>query len=277
MKPPLPTERVFALPCFEGVRLIRLYTAKHPEAPLEKLVPLIEHIEADAANLDLQAAVYLHGIVNPDCPLIGEQFYQECISAVVTKHQPTWATAMKQGRVRFLDTLETNDRDIFVAAGLANDPAPLAVATWWDGVTGIGRLAVDLEKMRQAREAELLTFEREVKRLAALGVHKLPIWKGLDDNWAGYDVLSYDPSEHGTVNRLIEVKSTINSPLRFLLTRNEWEKAKDAGPAYHFHIWDMAKTPPVLYERTVDEVSLHIPSDNQKGRWKTAEIPVGAQ
>jgi hypothetical protein len=79
----------------------------------------------------------------------------------------------------------------------------------------------------------------------------------------------------GKARWLIEVKSTISSPLRFILTRGEWERAKDGGPAYHFHIWDMQKVPPILYQRTVLQVAAHIPSDNEKGKWKTAEIPLG--
>lgn len=275
MKPRPSTERVFALSCFEGVRLIRIYAAKHPGHSLEELVLIIEHIEADAANLDLEASVYLHGLVGPECALEGEPFYQGCISAVVTKHQPNWSTAMKQGRIRFLDSLEPNDRDVFAAAGLAKEPPSLALAMWWDGVTGLARLLADLEKMKQAREAEQLTMDYETRRLASLGIDKPPIWKGLDDNWAGYDVLSYNPGEFGLVNRMIEVKSTVNSPLRFMLTRNEWDQAVKAGPAYLFHVWDMAKVPPVLYDRAVAQVAPHIPSDNEKGKWKIAEIPLG--
>jgi hypothetical protein len=75
-------------------------------------------------------------------------------------------------------------------------------------------------------------------------------------------------------NRLIEVKSTIASPIRFYLTRNEWEKALNFGDAYHFHIWDLQANPPRLYQRTVADIAPHVPTDNEKGRWKDAEIPV---
>lgn len=269
------TERVFALSCFEGVRLIRVYAAKQPDCPIPELLPIIEHIEPDAANLDLEASIYLHTLVDAGCALNGDEFYQACISAVVTKHQPNWSKAMKQGRMRFLDGLERNDRDVFAAAGLAKEPPPLYVVTWWDTVTGFARLLADIEKMEQAREAEQLTIDHEIKRLSGLGIDKPPVWKGLDDNFAGYDVLSYDAGEFGLINRMIEVKSTINSPLRFILTRNEWDQAVKAGPAYIFHVWDMAKTPPVLYERTSAQVAPHIPNDNEKGKWKTAEIPLG--
>jgi hypothetical protein len=172
------------------------------------------------------------------------------------------------------DSLEQNDRDVFSAAGLIKEPPPIEVVLWWDSVAGYARLLTDLEKMEQAREAEALTMEYERKRLKGLGIDKEPEWKGLDDNFASYDVLSYDPGEFAPTNRMIEVKSTIASPLRFIVTRNEWDQAEKLGPAYVFQLWDMQKVPPVLYERTSAQVAVHIPSDNENGKWKTAEIPL---
>lgn len=269
------TERVFSLSAFEGVRLIRTYAAKQPSTPLDQLLPIIERIESDAPSLDLQASLYLHHIVDENCPLTGNAFYQACISAVVTKHQPNWSNAMRQGRMRFLDSLETNDHDVFVAAGLAKEPPPIEVVRWWDTVSGYARMIADIERMDRAREAEALSMEYERKRLHKLGINKEPEWKGLDDNFAGYDVLSYDTGEFAPTNRLIEVKSTIASPLRFIVTRGEWDAAAKFGSAYVFHVWDMQKVPPVLYERTTAQVAAHIPTDNEKGKWKTADIPVG--
>lgn len=269
------TERVFALSAFEGVRIIRTYAARQPDVPLVELLPIIERIEADAPNLDLQAAVYLHDLVEIECPLTGDGFYQACITAVVTKHEPNWCKAMKQGRMRFLDSLKQNDRDVFAAAGLAKEPPSIEVVTWWDTVAGYARMLADIDKMEQAREAEALSIAHERARLKALGIDKEPEWKGLDDNFAGYDVLSFDPGEFAPTNRMIEVKSTVASPLRFIVSRNEWEQALKFGPAYLFHVWDMQKNPPVLYERTSEQVAAHIPTDNEKGKWTAAVIPLG--
>lgn len=269
------TERLFTLPTFEGVRLIRIYVAKRLGCTFEELLFTINRVEADARDLDLAAATYLHKLVEDGCPVDGYDFYQACITAVVTKHQPNWCKAMRNGRRRFLDSLRQNDRDVFNAAGLMEEPPPLAVALWWDSVAGFARLLTDMEKMKQARKAEELTMNFERVRLKMLGIHKEPEWKGLDDNFAGYDVLSYDPGEFAPTNRMIEVKSTTASPLRFIISRNEWEQASKFGPAYLFHVWDMQKDPPALYERTTAQVALHIPTDNDKGKWKTAEIPLG--
>jgi hypothetical protein len=269
------TERVFALSAFEGVRLIRLYAANQPDCPLDELLSIIEHVEADASNLDLEAAVYLHRLIENGSPLDGDCFYQACITAIVTKHQPTWFNVMRQGRARFLDSLEQNNKDVFAAAGLMKEPPPIEVALWWDSLAGFARMLTDLEKMKQARIAEAHSIEHERERLKSLGIDKEPEWKGLDDNFAGYDVLSYDPGEFAPTNRMIEVKSTTASPLRFIVTRNEWEQAQRLGPAYFFHVWDMQKSPPVLYERTFAQIAVHIPCDNENGKWKTAEIPIG--
>ncbi|WP_183664872.1 DUF3883 domain-containing protein [Phyllobacterium trifolii] len=53
-------------------------------------------------------------------------------------------------------------------------------------------------------------------------------------------ILSYDAGEEEPVARLIEVKSTIASPLRFFVTRNEWDTCQNMGVAYRFHVWDLS-------------------------------------
>lgn len=183
--------------------------------------------------------------------------------------------------MRFIDSLGDNpknkddDLDVFSAAGLLSNPPSEKVVAWWDDILGHARLAVDIEKMAQARKAESLTIDREKKRLVEIGIERLPEWKGLDDNYAGYDVLSFDLKDGAEINIMIEVKSTVASPLRFYLSRNEWNTADQIGEAYKFHVWNMAVDPPQLYERTVEQVRPHIPSDNEKGKWSNAEIPLG--
>lgn len=270
----ISTERLFSLACFEGVRLIRGYAKKQPDLDPPALQALIEKLEPDGANLDLEASIHLHSLVEADCVLSGSVFYQSCIRAVIVNYKPTWLGSMRQGRKRFVQSLDQNDRDIFIAAGLVIDPPPWEVVMWWDMVVGHARLAIDLEKMEQARQAEQLTIEHEKKRLEALGIDKNPSWMGLDDNFAGYDVLSYDLEDGSVISKMIEVKSTTASPLRFILTRSEWEEAKKVGKYYLFHAWDMMQTPPILFTLDVKSVEPHIPSDNKKGKWKNVEIPI---
>ena len=269
------TERVFSLSSFEGMRLIRKYESLQPSLDRPALIELIEKVEADGPSLDLEAAAYLSTLVDKDCPTDGVAYYQECIKTVLIKHQPIWSQAMRSGRKRFVGTLDLDDRDIFRAAGLMLDPPTSEIVRWWDSVVGHSRLQTDIEKMAQARQAELLSIEREREKLAELGIEKEPEWMGLDDNFVGYDVLSYRPGPHGLVNRLIEVKSTMASPLRFSVTENEWKHADAAGSAYVFHVWDMNQAPPILYVRTVEQIVPHIPTNNKKGNWISALIPLG--
>lgn len=270
------TDRLLSLSCFEGLRLLRQYADKHPELDSASLTELIIKVEADAKSLDIEAALILHQSVDKHCPLDGEVFYQQCIKAVVIHHQPIWAKSMRQGRSRFVDSLSRDDRDVFAAAGLLNTPPDMNVVSWWDETVGHARLTIDTEKMMQARMAEALSIKHEKQKLKSLGLDDEPEWIGLDDNFAGYDVLSYEIEDGNVRTKMIEVKSTIASPLRFYLSRNEWNTADEIGDSYRFHVWNMATDPPRLFEFSVEQVRPHIPKDNEKGRWSNAEIPVGA-
>ncbi len=277
MSDPNSFERIFSLPSFEGLRLFRKYKLEHPTLPTDDLIELIENVEADAHNLDMESSAFLSQIVGMDCPLEGREFYQECIKAVLLKHRPIWAKLMFQGRRRFLGKLNSNDQDIFHAAGLMESSPSRYVVTWWDTISGYARLYTDQEKLERGREAEILSLEFERARLKKLGIMRDPEWPGLEDNYAGYDVLSYEFGTDGNIiNKLIEVKSTMLSPLRFILTRHEWITAEMAGPAYTFHIWDMNQTPPILHIRDHSDITPHIPEDKGKGKWRNTEVPVSS-
>jgi hypothetical protein len=48
------------------------------------------------------------------------------------------------------------------------------------------------------------------------------------------------------------------------------------GDVYLFHIWDLAAEPPQLYVRTKAQIEPHIPTNQAKGEWITAIIPLSA-
>jgi hypothetical protein len=271
----IATERLFAMPAFEGLREIRRRLVASPDAALEDIVAAINLTEADAPSLDLEASCELHAMVEV-CELVGHGFYRHCIRAVVLSRFPIWVKTIKFGRQVFAAKLGEDDHAIFEGAGLLGSPPTADVVEWWDTLGHEVKLETDLQKMAQARAAEKLSWDFEKKRLLGLGIETDPVWVGLDDNTAGYDVLSYEPGEPENTNKLIEVKSTVASPLRFYVSRNEWNKALQSKEAYFFHVWDMQREPAVLHVRTVDQVEPHIPTDNDKGKWSNAEIPVGA-
>lgn len=273
-------DRLFTISAFEGLRLMRGVVATVPGVTIDACpAALIAH-SPQAKAYDLDAAKELHPLVAVDAPHETVMFYRECILAVLLLKMPAFAKLMTLGRGRFIKRIRGNDyrdiRSVFREAKLLEDPPTGGDISWWDTVQGRVRLNFDQERLVRARYAESLSLEAEQAELAKLGITKAPVWMAIDDNTVGYDVLSYRPTPAGESNLLIEVKSTIASPLRFIITRNEWNNADQVGEAYIFHIWDMDKEPPILHTRTVEQIRPHIPVDNEKGKWKTAEIPIGA-
>lgn len=270
--------RAFSMSSFEGLRLLRREVSKNPHLRLDELQILILKIEPNASSLDFEAAFYLHSIVDINSSFEGVEFYRSCISALIINYFPAWAKLISLGRKRFIQKLVGDEyrdvKSLFRQARLLDDPPTILDIEWWDYVSGRVRLESDRIKLERARIAEGLTLELESKRLKQQGITTEPRWMAIEDNTVGYDVLSYIKSDYGLINKLIEVKSTIASPLRFYITRNEWEHALEVGDAYCFHIWNMQTDPPFLYERTSKDIAPHIPKDNEKGKWKTAEIPV---
>ena len=274
-----PFDRLFSMPAFEGLRILRAHFQRRPEEQVCRLVEIVRNTEPNVASYDLDAAIVLHDLVPKDTPHTGVMFYRVCLGAVLLKELPEWAKLMTLGRGRFIKRLSSEEyrdvRSLFRQARLLDEPPSTGDVEWWDDIQAHVRTNTDAEKVRRARAAEQLSIEYERERLAKLGLPLEPRWMAIEDNTAGYDVLSYNPGPFGPLNKLIEVKSTIASPLRFFLTRNEWEQASKFGKAYIFHVWDIQKPPAVLYEKTVEQIAPHVPQDNKKGQWKTALIPVG--
>jgi len=272
-------DRLFTISAFEGLRLMRGVIARVPEVTFADCPAALVAHSPQAAAFDLDAAVELHTFVAVDAPHDGVLFYRECILAVLLLKMPAFAKLMTLGRGRFIKRIKGDEyrdiRSVFREAKLLADPPLAADIAWWDTVQGRVRLNFDQERLVRARAAEELTIKYEQAELEKIGIARAPIWMAIDDNTVGYDVLSYRRSGDGERNLLIEVKSTVASPLRFIITRNEWDNADQVGDAYVFHVWDMNKIPPVLHVRTTDQIRPHIPVDNEKGKWKTAEIPIG--
>lgn len=267
-------DRLFTISAFEALRLTRVTVREHPSLEAEECWRVTE--ERWGAAYDFPSARELHPLVRPDAPSDNTLFYRDCVTSLLTREMPTWAKLMTLGRGRFLKRLSGDDyrdfRSIFREAGLLKDPPSLEDIAWWDKITSHVRFSSSADAIARSREAERLTLESEKAYLASEGIVEPPRWIAIDDNTVGYDVLSYRKSGETLTNFLIEVKSTIASPMRFILTRNEWDVADGAGDAYIFHIWDMTKNPPILHTRRTEDVRPHVPNDNERGRWKDVEI-----
>ncbi len=271
----LAFERLFAMPALEGLRSLRVPLLSNPGMAVGEAITVIEAGGLDVQGLDMEASEALLALVPDHLPNEGPHFYRGCIRVVLLAYQPIWTRMMLQGCSRFYAALERDEQSLFRQTGILEEPPDEEFVEWWDELSGELRLIGDLDRMLRARAAERLSLAHEAERLKREGIEETPKWIGLNDNTKGYDVLSFERTGNTITNKLIEVKSTIASPLRFRLTRNEWEQAERSGAAYIFHIWDMQKTPPALHVRTVDQVKPHVPTDGDKGKWKDVEIPVG--
>ncbi len=266
-------ERIFGMGAFEGLRVVRLWRPGHAGLAFEELASLICAVDPDAGGYDYGAARQLDPLVRLAAPLEdATEFYQHCIEAAIPAFRPVWGRVITLGRKKFVHKLSRDELQCFRVAGLLEDPPSDGIIAWWDHVAALARSQADQVRLERAREAERLSLTHESARLIRLGINAKPTWMSIEDNTAGYDIQSFDLGVDGPVNRLIEVKSTIASPLRFRLTRNEWEAARKFGDSYHFHIWDMQARQ--VHERSVRDVLPHIPTDNERGRWENVEIPV---
>lgn len=273
-----PFVRLFSMPAFEALRILRQYASSRPGVSPEELATLIARVEADATSYDLEAALFLHARVPDEAPHESVGFYRHCIFTVVLLDAPDWARLVTLGRGKFIRRLKADEfrdiRSLFAAAELMAEPPSLSDVKWWDDLQTHVRLQKDLEFNERSRQAELLSLQHERAEMAKVGLTLEPVWMAIEDNTAGYDVLSYRPGVFGPINRLIEVKSTIANPPSFILSRGEWEKAKSFGQNFVFQIWVFAGGVPKFHEKTVAEVEPHIPADSGKGRWKNAVVPL---
>lgn len=262
---------------FEGLRTVRAQQKQFPEKTVVAVVDLLKGIEADSGSLDFEAALQLSNYVSVDAPHDRPRvFFRICVAEVIIAQGKPWNRIVTQGRERLLAALTRDQHQCFRSAELLESPPSDETVGWWDALSMRVRLVKDEQKLIQSRIAEKLTVLFEVERLKQLGIPNEPKWVAIEDNTLGYDVLSFDLGQMGPINRLIEVKSTVASPLRFYVTRNEWDQALKAGASYHFHVWDMIVNPPKLYELTSDQVRPHIPTDQASGKWTNALIPLTA-
>ncbi len=152
------------------------------------------------------------------------------------------------------------------------------MADWWYDLNHRMRGLLNFDNVMQGRTAEEKTLELERSTLRKLGITDNPVWKSLDDNTLGYDILSYRPSggEFPT-NLLIEVKSSSRNPPVAIISREECDKAKKSKDRYIFHVWHVINgKPDTLFVWSYDMIAEHIPTDCGKGTWTSVAIPLKA-
>lgn len=256
---------------FAALMGLRRYLIDHPGTSPEDAAMSLKRSDADLAAADFRGALNLHNLLSDDVdfsdPVMG---LRAGLGILIETHRPWWCRLFPYGRQRLATALTQDELQTFRSAGLFDELPPSNVVEWWDAFSSLMRSLDEEQRNAQGRNGELLSLNFERQRLAELGISEPPKWVALDDNSAGYDIRSYDLTQFGLKNKLIEVKSSQRSPPRLILSRGEWDTAAKYGEAYTFHLWQLPSEK--LQILTVAEVAHHIPADTGNGRWLELEI-----
>jgi hypothetical protein len=196
-----------------------------------------------------------------------DAFYREYVSRASIKFSTPLNfdkyKCVLEGRAYFIKELTPNEKQLFSYANLL-DGENLDVVEWWDSFSSKFRNLDSEENLVVGREGEKLTLAYERFKLKPLGLQ--PKWISIDDNNAGYDVLSFEESEEIK----IEVKSTETESGILHLTRNQYEKMKANPQAHRIHLWRTnSKQLAIL---TIEDIQPHAPIDNGKGYWHSFDL-----
>jgi hypothetical protein len=193
------------------------------------------------------------------------------ISDYISNSLDSWRILIPRGRKECSSYLPADVLSCFNAADLLSTPATDEAVLWWDQQAQIIRSAQVLSNLDIGRIGEKHTLAYEIKRTGCN-----PIWKSVESNLAGYDVLSVT-SHKNKSSLLIEVK-TSNKPVetaRAFITRHEWETSRTAVH-YVFHFWSLCDDSKKFATITTSEIEMHVPADAGSGRWEGVEVPYKA-
>ena len=261
-------DRILAMSAFEAAYLIRTFREKNPELSTPDIIATVRAVRTDFYPHDYDAGAEIEGLIPVWLITPLEAFFTAAIEAIVAERSPIWARLAPAGRNHVLQAIGVNGVQCLRSAGLLGSDA--RATDWWDALATVNRGERDARLLAQGREGERLSLAYESTRLKQEGIPRAPVWVAIDDNTVGYDILSYAWHDGSEVNRLIEVKTTRATPPRMILSRNEWETAEQYGGAFEFHLWNLSSEVLTIY--TVDQLRVHIPTDNGAGKWEGVEI-----
>lgn len=184
--------------------------------------------------------------------------------------RPVWLSTLPRGRRALRDVLTADASECFRRAGAFDAQPPVEVVAFLDRLTNLARAQANLPLVESGRRAERLSLEHEVARCADMPGVPAVVWVALEDNSAGYDILSSRLIDGHPSPKLVEVKSCSGWPLRLIITRNEWDTACRHAEAYVVHFWDLNVTR--LHELSWSDLQPHMPVDQGDARWDSATL-----
>lgn len=181
--------------------------------------------------------------------------------------KPSWSYLIHRGRKEAFQYFPVDVQQCFREAELTNS-YEADVVKWWDMFATVARGKQQDTQLETGREGERLSLEYERNRTG-----KEPVWKSIDSNLAGYDILSIVDADNKTPLR-IEVKtSTVrSSEFTFYVSKNEWNVAEGSSN-YIFHFWVLGTTPE-LYIVDKSDIESSIPINKGNGIWENAKIQI---
>lgn len=220
------------------------------------------------AGLDYTEAQFILEAVGPARGAVSSS-YQMLIENEA-KRRPAWLAALSRGRRALRDALTADAGECFRRAGAFDEQPTVEVVGFLDRLANLARAQANLPLVESGRYAERLSFEHELARCVHIPGAPVVEWVALDDNSAGYDILSSRQVDGDPTPRLVEVKSCRGWPLRLIITRNEWNTACRHPEAYVVHFWDMNTER--LHELFWLDLQPHMPIDQGDAHWDSATL-----
>lgn len=187
------------------------------------------------------------------------------LRAWVEAIRPSWLPFLPRGRRELMRYLPKDTRQVLEEASLLHGTEDTIIA-WWDDLA-LGQRAVDaMDRLDTGRFGERLSIRYEASRTG-----QTPVWKSIESNLAGYDLLSVIALDNPSPLR-IEVKTSDSDArdARFFISRGEWNEAT-VGGSYIFHFWAL-RPEPMLCSMSVESLQKHVPFDRGGGRWVDFEL-----
>jgi hypothetical protein len=261
-----------SMSALQGVWALKSYRRRHPELLTAQIVSSLRRTSPDDAYHDYEAALELETVVDAVHEIEFHDFLRRSITNIIRAQTPWWLPLVAKGREKVRAALNSNEEQCFEDAKLFSSFPDDEVIAWWDSLATEVRALRQEANNLQGRVGEKLSLEYELRRLISEGITVEPRWIALDDNTAGYDILSYDSGTVEPVVKLIEVKTCSRAAAQFFLTTNEWRTALERSDHYVFHLWLLPEEK--LIEFSPADIREHVPIDQGEGEWQDAVITV---
>lgn len=262
--------------CFDLLRMIREHglqlahvasqLPRHRTFRNEDLLELSVRLEWVRPRDDGVAVLSPRGEVVLETPTVSLKLRRALIDYVQIE-KPQWTALVLDGRARFMTFAPVEFRQTVAEAYLA-EGYDADVIAFWDLLAEIARGERAAALSQIGRRGERLTMDFEKLRTG-----RDPVWRAIESNSDGYDVMSIVAADD-PIKRPIEVKASMRGMSGTAhLTRNEWEQT-DLIRNHTFHLWDLSVDGrPLIAVLDRAEVAAHIPADTGSGKWKEVEVP----